>query len=93
MLTGGAVPGVLATANFGSGAREAFAALRRYRPAGPLMCMEFWCGWFAHWGRVAEPREAAEAAGALREILECGASVNVYMAHGGTSLGGGEPGG
>ena len=27
-------PGVLATANFGSGAREAFATLRRHRPAG-----------------------------------------------------------
>ncbi|WP_461018782.1 glycoside hydrolase family 35 protein [Streptomyces daliensis] len=92
MLTGGSVPGVLATANFGSGARDAFAALRRHRPHGahgPLMCMEFWCGWFGHWGG-AEPvvRSPAEAAEALREILECGASVNVYMAHGGTSFGG-----
>ncbi|WP_275465117.1 beta-galactosidase [Streptomyces noursei] len=88
MLTGGSVPGVLATVNFGSGARDAFAALRRHRGRGPLMCMEFWCGWFAHWGRAADGRGAAEAAAALREVLECGASVNVYMAHGGTSFGG-----
>ncbi|MER7985834.1 beta-galactosidase [Streptomyces noursei] len=88
MLTGGSVPGVLATVNFGAGARAAFAALRRHRGRGPLMCMEFWCGWFAHWGRAAEPRGAADAAAALREVLECGASVNVYMAHGGTSFGG-----
>ncbi|MFJ9418419.1 beta-galactosidase [Streptomyces sp. NPDC101227] len=88
MLSGGAVPGVLATVNFGSGAREAFAALRRHRADGPLMCMEFWCGWFAHWGQPAEPRSARDAAAALREILECGASVNLYMAHGGTSFGG-----
>ncbi|MFB7862003.1 beta-galactosidase family protein [Streptomyces sp. NPDC056069] len=88
MLTGGSVPGVLATVNFGSGAREAFATLRRHRAAGPLMCMEFWCGWFDHWGRDHVGRDAADAAAALREILECGASVNVYMAHGGTSFGG-----
>ncbi|MFH8555177.1 glycoside hydrolase family 35 protein [Streptomyces celluloflavus] len=88
MLTGGSLPGVLATANFGSGAREAFAALRRHRPDGPLMCMEFWCGWFAHWGRAGVPRPPEEAAAELREILECGGSVNIYMAHGGTSFGG-----
>ncbi|MGV9689569.1 glycoside hydrolase family 35 protein [Streptomyces sp. NPDC003444] len=88
MLTGGSVPGVLATANFGSGAREGFATLRRHRPSGPLMCMEFWCGWFDHWGTEHAVRDAADAAAALREVLECGASVNVYMAHGGTNFGG-----
>ncbi|MBB5933557.1 glycoside hydrolase family 35 protein [Streptomyces zagrosensis] len=88
MLTGGSLPGVLAMVNFGSGAREAFAALRRHQPRGPLMCMEFWCGWFTHWGADAVRRDAADAAGALREILECGASVNLYMAHGGTNFGG-----
>ncbi|MFJ6751816.1 beta-galactosidase family protein [Streptomyces sp. NPDC091266] len=88
MLTGGSIPGVTATVNFGSGAREAFATLRRHRPEGPLMCMEFWCGWFAHWGRGGVPRAPEDAAAALREILECGGSVNIYMAHGGTSFGG-----
>lgn len=52
------------------------------------MCMEFWCGWFDHWGADHVVRDAEEAAAALREILECGASVNLYMAHGGTSFGG-----
>ncbi|MFJ5865295.1 beta-galactosidase family protein [Streptomyces parvus] len=88
MLTGGSVPGLLATANFGSGAREGFAVLRRHQPEGPLMCMEFWCGWFDHWGAEPVLRDAEEAAGALREILECGASVNIYMAHGGTNFAG-----
>ncbi|MFF5900182.1 beta-galactosidase family protein [Streptomyces argenteolus] len=89
MLTGGSLPGVLATVNFGSHPAEAFRTLRRHQPAGPLMCMEFWCGWFAHWGAgEPEPREARDAAAVLREILECGASVNIYMAHGGTSFGG-----
>ncbi|AXG57231.1 beta-galactosidase [Streptomyces lincolnensis] len=88
MLTGGSLPGVLATVNFGSHAREAFGALRRHRPAGPLMCMEFWCGWFDHWGEEHVVRDPADAVGGLREILECGASVNLYMAHGGTSFAG-----
>ena len=88
MLTGGSVPGVLATVNFGSDAREAFRVLRRHQPRGPLMCMEFWCGWFDHWGADHVVREPADAASALREILECGASVNVYMAHGGTNFAG-----
>ncbi|MGW7301807.1 glycoside hydrolase family 35 protein [Streptomyces sp. NPDC054829] len=88
MLSGGSVPGVLATVNFGSHAREAFRTLRAYRPDGPLMCMEFWCGWFDHWGAGHVVRDPAEAAEALREVLECGASVNLYMAHGGTSFAG-----
>ncbi|NUK45283.1 beta-galactosidase [Streptomyces lunaelactis] len=88
MLTGGSVPGVLATANFGSGAREGFKTLRRHQPAGPLMCMEFWCGWFDHWGADHVVRDPADAAATLREILECGASVNIYMAHGGTNFAG-----
>ncbi|MEU3955135.1 beta-galactosidase family protein [Streptomyces achromogenes] len=88
MLTGGSLPGVLATVNFGSHARVAFDTLRRHRREGPLMCMEFWCGWFDHWGGGHAVRDPAEAAGALREILECGASVNLYLAHGGTSFGG-----
>ncbi|SDN88399.1 beta-galactosidase [Streptomyces sp. cf386] len=88
MLTGGSVPGVLATVNFGSHARVAFETLRRHRPEGPLMCMEFWCGWFDHWGGEHVVRDPGDAAAALREILECGASVNLYMAHGGTNFAG-----
>ncbi|MFC5214685.1 glycoside hydrolase family 35 protein [Streptomyces coerulescens] len=88
MLSAGSVPGVLVTVNFGSHARVAFDALRRHRPEGPLMCMEFWCGWFDHWGGEHAVRDAGDAAEALREILACGASVNLYMAHGGTSFAG-----
>ncbi|MFF8828933.1 beta-galactosidase [Streptomyces sp. NPDC015131] len=88
MLTGGSVPGLTAAVNFGSGARAAFGALRRHRPDGPLLCGEFWCGWFGHWGEEGAGRDAADAAAELAEILECGASVNVYLAHGGSNFGG-----
>ncbi|MFC4059943.1 beta-galactosidase family protein [Planomonospora corallina] len=87
MLTGGSIPGVLATVNFGSRPEEAFAALRRHRPADPLFCMEFWNGWFDHWGREHTVRDAADAADTLERLLALGASVNLYMAHGGTNFG------
>ncbi|MBP0454203.1 beta-galactosidase [Kitasatospora sp. RG8] len=86
-LTGGTLPGHLATVNFGSRAGEAFAELRRHRPQDPPMCMEFWNGWFDHWGKPHTTRSAEDAAGTLEEILAAGASVNLYMAHGGTNFG------
>ncbi|RAP74647.1 glycoside hydrolase family 35 protein [Paenibacillus montanisoli] len=87
MLQGGAVPGVLATVNFGSHPVSSFAKLKDYQPNGPLMCMEFWNGWFDHWGKPHHTRDAADAAGVLDEMLAAGASVNFYMFHGGTNFG------
>ncbi|WP_320774506.1 glycoside hydrolase family 35 protein [Streptomyces sp. CRN 30] len=85
-LTGGTLPGTLATVNFGSRAAGSLARLRRTRPDDPLMCAEFWCGWFDHWGERHVVRDPADAAKTLAEILETGASVNLYMAHGGTNF-------
>ncbi len=87
MLQGGKVDGVLATVNFGSGAAEAFRKLREYQPEGPLMCMEFWNGWFDHWMEEHQTRPAEDVANELDEMLKCGASVNFYMFHGGTNFG------
>lgn len=87
MLQGGTVPGVTATVNFGSRTLEAFQKLRAYRPEDPLMCMEYWNGWFDHWKEEHHTRSAEDAAGVLEEMLEAGASVNFYMFHGGTNFG------
>lgn len=87
MLQGGHVPGVLRTANFGSHAIDAFSKLKEYEPDQPAMCMEFWNGWFDHWGEPHHGRPAEVAAAALEEILSAGGSVNVYMMHGGTNFG------
>jgi beta-galactosidase len=87
MLQYGTLPGVLKTANFGSGARQAFAKLREYQPDGPLMCGEFWNGWFDHWGEEHHRRPPQDAAAALDELLAAGASVSLYMFHGGTNFG------
>ena len=86
-LAAGALPGVLATANFGSKATASLAALRARQPTGPLMCTEFWNGWFDAWGSVHAVRPAQDAGAALDEILQAGASVSFYMFHGGTNFG------
>jgi beta-galactosidase len=87
MLQGGTLPGVLATVNFGSRANEAFAKLLEYQPEGPLMCMEFWNGWFDHWMKPHHTRDAESVAETLREMMDAGASLNFYMFHGGTNFG------
>lgn len=87
MLTGGTVPEIHKTANFGSRAKEQFARLREYQPDGPLMCTEFWNGWFDHWTESHHSRDPEDAAKAFDEILELGGSVSAYMFHGGTNFG------
>lgn len=86
-LDNGVIPGVFATVNFGSRTDEAFAELRKVQPAGPDMVMEYWNGWFDHWGEPHHTRDVADAAGVLEDILRAGGSVNFYMAHGGTNFG------
>ncbi|MEV4560797.1 glycoside hydrolase family 35 protein [Kitasatospora sp. NPDC049285] len=86
-LVRGSLPGTLATVNFGSRSREGLAALRELQPTGPQLCTEFWNGWFDRWGGRHVVRDPAGAARELEELLAAGASVNLYMFHGGTSFG------
>ena len=86
-LARGGLDGVLRTVNFGSGVARGLDALRAQQPAGPLMCTEFWNGWFDRWGGKHVVRAPADAARALDELLTAGASVNFYMFHGGTNFG------
>ena len=92
MLTGGTLPEsaqVLPTVNFGSKAIEAFECLDGFvgQREIPHTCMEFWNGWFDHWGEEHHTRSVEDAAQALEEILAPGGSVNFYMFAGGTNFG------
>ncbi|MFJ1587974.1 glycoside hydrolase family 35 protein [Streptomyces sp. NPDC088197] len=87
MLDGGALPGTLTTATFGSRAAQAAELLRSRRAGEPFVCAEFWNGWFDHWGEKHHIRTVDSAEATLAEILDEGGSVSVYMAHGGTNFG------
>ncbi|GAA5195645.1 beta-galactosidase family protein [Microbacterium jejuense] len=87
MLSDGSVEGVHLTGSFGSRAPERLATLRRHQRTGPLMCAEFWDGWFDWWGATHHTTSAADSAAELDALLSAGASVNFYMFHGGTNFG------
>ncbi len=80
---------LLWTINFGTGADidAQFAKLKELRPDAPLMCSEFWSGWFDHWGRQHETRDGAVMVQGLRDMLDRGISFSLYMTHGGTTFG------
>ncbi|MDR7384537.1 glycoside hydrolase family 35 protein [Promicromonospora iranensis] len=87
MLERGGLPELHKTATFGSRTTERFEVLRRHQPTGPLMCMEFWNGWFDSWGLEHHLAPAEANAADLDDLLAAGGSVNLYMFHGGTNFG------
>jgi beta-galactosidase len=87
MLSDGSLPELHKTGSFGSRATERLATLRRHQATGPLMCAEFWNGWFDHWGAHHHTTSAEESARELDDLLATGASVSLYMFTGGTNFG------
>lgn len=81
--------GVATTLNFGAGSNidGQFKAFQEAYPTSPLMCSEYWTGWFDHWGRPHETRSVESFIGSLKDMLDRKISFSLYMAHGGTSFG------
>ena len=80
-------PDLFMVVNFGKDPASGFKALREIQPKGPLMCGEFYPGWFDTWGY---PHHKGETAGYIRDLkymIENNASFSIYMAHGGTTFG------
>jgi beta-galactosidase len=86
-LRDGFVPGLLQVVNFGSDPARGFAALREVQPKGPLMCGEFYPGWFDTWGAPHHRGDTEKYLADLKYMLKAGASFSIYMAHGGSSFG------
>jgi beta-galactosidase len=89
-LLGGSIPEALVTMDFGSRSEKAWQTKEYHRPGTPDFCMEFWDGWFDHWGEKHHTRAAGSDESAeheLEKMLAAGAHLNIYMFHGGTNFG------
>ncbi len=84
-----ALDSVCTTLNFGAGSDvdEQFKKFKTVYPTAPLMCSEYWTGWFDNWGRPHETRSIGSFIGSLKDMMDRKISFSLYMAHGGTSFG------
>ena len=81
---------IFVTGNFGSQPKENTDNLRafmeHYGKKWPLMCTEFWDGWFSRWREEIVRREAEDLAQDVKEMLQLG-SMNLFLLRGGTNFG------
>ena len=83
------LPGVTNALNFGAGSNidDQFRRFKEMNPESPLMCGEYWTGWFDQWGRAHETRDVNSFIGSLKDMMDRKISFSLYMAHGGTTFG------
>ncbi|WP_430607701.1 glycosyl hydrolase [Enterococcus sp. DIV2379] len=81
---------IFVTGNFGSRSKENAAVMKEFMAKHgknwPIMCMEYWDGWFNRWGEPIIKRDGQDLANEVKEMLAVG-SLNLYMFHGGTNFG------
>ncbi|XP_030616352.1 beta-galactosidase-1-like protein isoform X2 [Delphinapterus leucas] len=85
----GSLQGLYTTIDFGpaDNMTKIFALLRKYEPRGPLVNSEYYTGWLDYWGQNHSTRSVPAVTKGLENMLKLGASVNMYMFHGGTNFG------
>lgn len=85
----GSLQGLYTTIDFGpaDNVTRIFSLLREYEPHGPLVNSEYYTGWLEYWGQNHSTRSSPAVAQGLEKMLKLGASVNMYMFHGGTNFG------
>lgn len=83
-----ALPDLLWTMNFGTNAKvlDQFKRVKELRPDAPLMCSEYWSGWFDGWGTAHQTRPADAMVNGIKTMLDNNISFSLYMTHGGTSF-------
>ena len=81
---------IFVTGNFGSDAPGNTQALQaffnRHGKQWPLMCTEFWDGWFNRWNEPIVRRDPEDLAHDVKEMMAVG-SVNLFLLRGGTNFG------
>ncbi|XP_078184733.1 beta-galactosidase-1-like protein isoform X2 [Callithrix jacchus] len=85
----GSLQGLYTTVDFGpaDNMTKIFTLLRKYEPHGPLVISEYYTGWLDYWGQNHSTWSVSAVTKGLENMLELGASVNMYMFHGGTNFG------
>ncbi|XP_058520067.1 beta-galactosidase-1-like protein 2 isoform X3 [Ochotona princeps] len=88
-LSKGMIPGVLATINLQSHAelQSLTTLLQSVKRMQPTLVMEYWTGWFDSWGGPHNILDSSEVLQTVSAIVDAGASINLYMFHGGTNFG------
>lgn len=88
LFEGGAVEGVLPTANGESNIENLKKQVDKYHKGqGPYMVAEFYSGWLDHWAEPFIKIGSEEIASQTKKYLDAGVSFNYYMVHGGTNFG------
>uniref|UniRef100_A0A803T6B4 Beta-galactosidase n=1 Tax=Anolis carolinensis TaxID=28377 RepID=A0A803T6B4_ANOCA len=87
-LVSGTVDGALATINFQKLDTAIMVFLSTdQRNKMPKMVMEYWTGWFDSWGGLHHVFDADDMVQTVGKVIKLGASINLYMFHGGTNFG------
>jgi beta-galactosidase len=87
VMKNGLLTNLFQAANFGSDPQGNFTKLRALQPQGPLLCSEFYPGWFDTWGQPHHYGNTPRYLADLKTMLDVGASFSIYMVHGGTTFG------
>ncbi|MEO6276218.1 beta-galactosidase [Roseateles sp.] len=80
------IPELFMVTNFGSDPATGFKALAALQK-GPLMCGEYYSGWFDTWGAPHRRGDNARAVQDIDAMLNANGSFSLYMVHGGTTFG------
>ena len=85
----GQLKGALPTGNFGTNCEKQFGVMKpQMQGEQPLMCMEFWAGWFDAWGNPFKMRSVLKwNKKDFEYTIKNGHNINIYMFHGGTNFG------
>ncbi len=84
----GSIPGVLMTGNGEENYDTLVSRVNAFHGGqGPYMVAEFYPGWLIHWAEKFPITPTKNFIGSYASLLAHGASVNLYMFHGGTNFG------
>jgi beta-galactosidase len=87
LFEGGAIPGVLPTANGEDNIDNLKKAVNKYNNnQGPYMVAEFYPGWLDHWGEPFIKVDKEQTVKQTEKYLQNGVNFNFYMVHGGTNF-------